>query len=260
MPVNVQVTTRGEIAEPIKQRAADRIAGLERYTRRTLLEARVVLTHERNPRIERPARAEAELDLDGRIVRARVAEPAMAAAVDELADRLRRQIARIDDERLERRRNVAETPAGAWRGGDWAPGEPPLRAPGERELVRRKTFAIDPLSPQEAILEMHDLDHAFYLFRDAQSGRDALVYHRDDGRIGLIADGEAAGAGETDGGEAELVREPSRYSDPLTLEAAISKMDAVGHRFLFFEDADSGRGNVLYLRHDGHYGLIQPAP
>ena len=35
-------------------------------------------------------------------------------------------------------------------------------------------------------------------------------------------------------------------------------MNAVGHRFLFFENAATGRGSVLYRRYDGHYGLIEP--
>jgi hypothetical protein len=29
--------------------------------------------------------------------------------------------------------------------------------------------------------------------------------------------------------------------------------------FLFFVDAERGRGAVLYHRYDGHYGLIAPA-
>ena len=28
--------------------------------------------------------------------------------------------------------------------------------------------------------------------------------------------------------------------------------------WVFFRDADSGRGHVLYRRYDGHYGLIVP--
>ena len=29
--------------------------------------------------------------------------------------------------------------------------------------------------------------------------------------------------------------------------------------FLLFRNADTGRGNVLYRRYDGHYGLVTPA-
>jgi hypothetical protein len=36
-------------------------------------------------------------------------------------------------------------------------------------------------------------------------------------------------------------------------------MDLLNHRFLYFIDADDGRGRVLYLRHDGNYGLVEPA-
>jgi len=36
-------------------------------------------------------------------------------------------------------------------------------------------------------------------------------------------------------------------------------MDELNHRFLYFVDAYDGRGKVLYLRHDGDYGLVEPA-
>jgi hypothetical protein len=35
-------------------------------------------------------------------------------------------------------------------------------------------------------------------------------------------------------------------------------MDVVAHRFLYFLDADDGRGKVLYMRDDGDYGLVEP--
>jgi hypothetical protein len=28
---------------------------------------------------------------------------------------------------------------------------------------------------------------------------------------------------------------------------------------MYLTDAASGRGNVIYMRYDGHYGLIKPA-
>jgi hypothetical protein len=36
-------------------------------------------------------------------------------------------------------------------------------------------------------------------------------------------------------------------------------MDELNHRFLFFVNAQTGRGSVIYLRYDGHYGLIEPS-
>ncbi|MET0883622.1 MAG: sigma 54 modulation/S30EA ribosomal C-terminal domain-containing protein, partial [Acidimicrobiales bacterium] len=44
-----------------------------------------------------------------------------------------------------------------------------------------------------------------------------------------------------------------------TVEEALERLDAGGEPFVFFCDADTGRGAVAYLRYDGHYGLIRPA-
>jgi hypothetical protein len=123
-------------------------------------------------------------------------------------------------------------------------------------VIRRKTFALEPMSAGEAAVVMDELDHDFYLFRDAATGGDAVVHRLDDGRPAVIV---AHDAPEAPGEDGEPVREPSRYSTPLELAEAISKMDVLNHRFLFFTDAATGRGAVLYLRYDGHYGLIEPA-
>ena len=45
---------------------------------------------------------------------------------------------------------------------------------------------------------------------------------------------------------------------PITVEEAILQMNMVGHKFYMFTDAESGEVNVVYLRDDGKYGLLQP--
>ncbi|MFI8458033.1 sigma 54 modulation/S30EA ribosomal C-terminal domain-containing protein [Kitasatospora sp. NPDC085464] len=45
----------------------------------------------------------------------------------------------------------------------------------------------------------------------------------------------------------------------LTVAEAVSRLDLTGLPFVFFTDTATGRGNVLYHRYDGHYGLITPA-
>ena len=82
------------------------------------------------------------------------------------------------------------------------------------------------------------------------------MYRRDDGRIGLIHPPGSVLADESDD---VVLAEPSRYSEPLTLEQARAEMDVVNHRFLYYIDAADDRGRVLYLRHDGDYGLVEPA-
>ncbi|MFN8201645.1 MAG: sigma 54 modulation/S30EA ribosomal C-terminal domain-containing protein [Solirubrobacteraceae bacterium] len=254
--MDVDVTTRGQVAPEMAHLAAEKIAEVASVVQEPLDGARVVLTQEENPRIARAARAEGEVRLRRTTIRGRVEAEAMEQAIHDLADRLRQQLRRHVDRLISRSRVPAEAGAGEWQRGRWTPPQPPrsFREPGEREVIRRKTFALDPVSAAEAAADMDALDHDFYLFRDVDAQADAVVYRRDDGRLGVIVAGGAPATGDD-----EPVREPSRYSEPLALGDAVSKMDALNHRFLFFTDAASGRGAVLYLRYDGHYGLIEPA-
>ena len=45
----------------------------------------------------------------------------------------------------------------------------------------------------------------------------------------------------------------------MTLPQARNELAALEAPFLFFTDEDTGRGNVLYRRYDGDYGLVVPA-
>ena len=57
---------------------------------------------------------------------------------------------------------------------------------GEFE-IRVKSFPFKPMTPDEAILQMNLLDHSFYAFTDAESGKVCVVYKRNSGSYGLIA-------------------------------------------------------------------------
>ena len=253
--LDVAVTVKGDVAPTEVDRVRRLVGELDARTHDPVLSAHAVLREERNPRLERPARAEGELDVNGHLVRAGVAAATMTEAVDLLAARLRRELRDFAERRERLARRPHERVVGEWRLSDRRPQLPAqLRRPAaERAIVRRKVFALDVIDPQQAVLEMLDLDHDFFLFRDAETGREALTYRRDDGRVGLIHVPGACPAA-SDG----IVCEESRLPEPISLASAVAEMDAVSHRFLFFTDSESGRGEVIYLRYDGNYGLIQP--
>ncbi len=56
----------------------------------------------------------------------------------------------------------------------------------------------------------------------------------------------------------EIVRVKRFEMKPMTPEDAAVQMEALGHSFFVFENADTGEINVIYRRKDGHYGLIEP--
>ena len=56
-------------------------------------------------------------------------------------------------------------------------------------IVKIKKFPIQPMSREEAVLQMNLLNHAFFAFRDEENdGAFAVVYKRNDGGYGLIED------------------------------------------------------------------------
>ena len=52
--------------------------------------------------------------------------------------------------------------------------------------IRVKTFPFKPMTPEEAILQMNLIGHAFYAFTDSDTGETCVVYKRKAGSYGLI--------------------------------------------------------------------------
>lgn len=55
----------------------------------------------------------------------------------------------------------------------------------------------------------------------------------------------------------EVVRTKSVYLEPMDLEEAITRMEALGHSFFLYLDEEDERISVVYKRNDGGYGIIQ---
>jgi putative sigma-54 modulation protein len=54
-----------------------------------------------------------------------------------------------------------------------------------------------------------------------------------------------------------LRRKRFSKSDPMSEEAAIERMELVGHDFFLFNNSDTGRFSVVYKRKDGFYGIVE---
>lgn len=55
-----------------------------------------------------------------------------------------------------------------------------------------------------------------------------------------------------------LVRSKKFSIKPMDTEEAMMQMELIGHSFFVFKNAETNDVNVLYLRNDGNYGLIEP--
>lgn len=249
------VTVRGDVPERAVGYAEEKVRRAEEVARQPVLSTHVVLTVARDPALERPAVAEATLDVNGFLVRAQAAAGDPVGAVDLLEDRLRRNLLQHQDRVRTRSRWIgvsSRTPG--WRHGELPTRRGPSfpRLPEDREIVRRKTFALHRQSLDEAAFDMDLLGHDFYLFTDTGSGKDALVRRTPEG--GYAYRGHVSP--HDDG--TRRARFEGR-APVLTEDEARTRLDTGGEPFVFYIDAARHRGSVLYVRYDGHYGLIQAA-
>jgi len=254
--IDVEIHAR-DLPEPEIERAWREIAELDRFVDAERLTSARLTVRRAHKRAARPYVADAVVTFAGRPYRAHTTGRTAEQAADAAAERLRRQIRRVVDAEVALRNEPRVIERAL---ADLPPLEPlhrpeaDLKPPEEREIVHRRTYTSVPLSTLEAVNELLDLDLEFFLFRHARSDEDVVVYRRADSRIGLLHPQGSPLADEND----IVAPEQSRYSEPLTLEKARTEMDVVNHRFLYFTDGGDGRGKVLYLRHDGDYGLVEP--
>jgi putative sigma-54 modulation protein len=176
--MHVTITCRNIALTPALREYAERkLARLERFFD-GLGTAHVVLRVEKHRHV-----AEATLSVRELILRAEESTADLYASLDQLTDKLERQLLRHKDG------VVAHGGRGARAGrGEAASREAaPASAAGEGpHIVRMKRFAMKPLGVEDAALQMDLLGHTFYVFRNAQTDEVNVIYARRDGNYGLI--------------------------------------------------------------------------
>ncbi|MFL5749698.1 MAG: HPF/RaiA family ribosome-associated protein, partial [Chloroflexota bacterium] len=123
---------------------------------------------------------EVTLLIDGRPLRTHAAAVNHRAGVDEVVDKLeRRAVDHLEKPRVRARpeqekqilRRIADGTATNDR---------------ERQIVKTKRFAIEPMFEEDAAAEMEELGHQFFVFVNAENERVNILYRRNDGDLGLI--------------------------------------------------------------------------
>lgn len=123
--------------------------------------------------------AEVTLVIDGQTLRGHAAGPTHQAAIDIVTDKVERRAVDHQQKPLGERgpenRQVLERLA-----------EGTMDSPTGRRIVKIKRFGIKPMFDEDAIAEMEELGHAFYIFVNAENERINVVYRRADGNYGVI--------------------------------------------------------------------------
>ena len=167
---------RVEISEDLMNYAEKKFGKLDRYFKNDS-SAHLVFSSERGRDT-----VEVTIYHDSMIFRSRQTTQDFYSSIDLSVEALIRQIHK-NKTRLEKRLRK-----GAFEREAGAPDALQQHVEEETYDIKRiKRFAIKPISPEEAILQMNMLDHEFFVFKD-QTNDDAVsvVYRRNDGGYGLI--------------------------------------------------------------------------
>jgi putative sigma-54 modulation protein len=176
--VRLQVKGKNvDVTDSLKDYALQKLGKLDKHLNdaaRLELELHV----ERNPSISQNQVAEATIWTKGPVLRARESSTDMKASIDLLVDKLERQARRYRDKRRR----------GPGRGNHSNVAESiPVVADEERPvIVKTKQFAIKPMTPEEAVLQLELIGHDFFVFQNADTSDVNVVYRRRDGNYGLI--------------------------------------------------------------------------
>ncbi len=125
-------------------------------------------------------RVEITIAADGTLFRCEEEASTYETALDGCVESIERQI-RKNKTRLERRLREGAFAAPA----AYAEEEGAVEEEGDFS-IRVKEFALKPMTPEEAILQMNLLGHSFFVFRDASTENTCVVYKRKDGAYGMI--------------------------------------------------------------------------
>lgn len=151
-------------------------------------EANVVLSVLRNDH-----KVEVTIPYPGLIIRAEETSSDMYASIDQVVEKLERQIRKYKTKVTRKFRQDGSLRTQVMEN---AVDQDPTKlisataktsyVEEDFQIVRTKKFSFKPMDSQEAILQMNMLGHDFYVFTQADTNQISVIYKRKDGEYGLI--------------------------------------------------------------------------
>lgn len=179
----MQIIVKGkniEITEALRQYACDKVSRVGKYFD-GILKTEIELSVERNPKIPESQVIEVTIFSTGPIIRAKESASDMYHAIDLVTTKLERQARRVKEKMIDRHHH-AKNPFKELSVAD-------EDEESEAVIVKTKSFALKPMTPEEATLQMDLVGHDFFVFINSETEETNVVYKRKDGNYGLIEPG-----------------------------------------------------------------------
>lgn len=161
-----------DVTQGLKDSIHEKLGKLDKYfTPET--EMIVTLSVERNRQ-----KIEVTIPIKGSVIRAEEVSDDMYVSIDLVQEIIERQMRKHKTRLVNRYRNA----------GHFQPAFIDMESTesDEVKIVRTKKFAIKPMDPEEACIQMELSGHSFFVFRNAETDDVNVVYKRKGNTYGLI--------------------------------------------------------------------------
>ena len=123
---------------------------------------------------------EVTIPVKGNTIRAEESSTDMYVSIDLVEEIIERQIRRY------RKKLIDKKQAALSFSQNFIEEEEEVPYDDEIQIVKTKKFAVKPVNPEEACLQMEMLGHNFYVFLNSETDQVNVVYKRKNGTYGLI--------------------------------------------------------------------------
>ena len=160
-------------SDALKNKIEAKMSKLEKYFSSDT-EAQIMLSEEKTGL----AKLEATIKAGGMMFRAEESNADLFFCLDKVIDKLSSQMSKFKKKLIKKHKDQKEI---------FLAEVPDVEeAVEETTVVKTKTFALTPMSTDEAILQMELLAHNFFVFADPETGKADIIYKRADGQYGLL--------------------------------------------------------------------------
>ena len=123
---------------------------------------------------------EVTIPMKGHIIRAEQVSDDMYVSIDMVVEIIERQVTRYKKKIMDKEQDVA------YFNDRFLEEEGDVADEDEIKIIRSKRFAVKPMYPEDACIQMELLGHNFYVFRNAETDEVNVVYKRKGNTYGLI--------------------------------------------------------------------------
>ena len=123
---------------------------------------------------------EVTIPMKGHIIRAEQVSDDMYVSIDMVVETIERQVVRYKKKIIDQNQDAAYFQNAFIEDDDYEDED------DEIQIIRSKRFAVKPMYPEDACVQMELLGHNFYVFRNAETDEVNVVYKRKGNTYGLI--------------------------------------------------------------------------